>query len=84
MPLSVTMLLGTPNRKTIHLMKFTADVASAEVTGIASIHLMNLSTATSRYMCPPGQDLCNFPIISSPHCAKGHAKGIGINSAAGE
>jgi hypothetical protein len=66
------------------LMKFTADVASAEVRGIASIHLVNLSTATSKYTCPPGQDLCNLPTMSSPHCAKGHANGIGINSAAGE
>jgi hypothetical protein len=65
-------------------MKFTADVASVEVTGIDSIHLVNLSTATSKYTCPPGQDLCNFPTMYSPHCAKGHAKVIDINSVVGE
>jgi hypothetical protein len=36
LPLSVTMMLGTPNRKTMPLMKLTSDAASAEVTSTTS------------------------------------------------
>jgi hypothetical protein len=61
-----------------------ADNASAEVTGIDLIHFVNLPTATSKYACPSGQDLCNFLTISSPHCANGHANGMCISSDVGE
>jgi hypothetical protein len=46
-PLSVMMLCGTPKRITSKLMKFIAVVESYVVTGVPSIHLVNLSTATS-------------------------------------
>jgi hypothetical protein len=78
------MLFGTPNRKTMPLIKLTTDAASAEVIGTASIHLVILSTAMSKYTYPPGQALCNFPTMSRPHCANGQANGIDINSVAGE
>jgi hypothetical protein len=45
-PLSVMMLHGTPKRNTIDLMKFMVAVESCIVTGVASIHLVNLSTTT--------------------------------------
>ena len=47
LPLSVMMLCGTPKRKTIDLIKLIAAVESWVVTGAASTHLVNLSTATS-------------------------------------
>ena len=50
-PLSVMMLLGTPKRYMMDLMKLTAVVAVEFVMGTASIHLVNLSTATRR--CVP-------------------------------
>ena len=47
-PLSVMMLLGTPKRYMMDFMKLTAVVAVELVMGTASIHLVNLSTATRR------------------------------------
>ena len=47
-PLYVIMLCGTPNLKMMDLMKLTAVRAVELVIGTASIHLVNLSTATSR------------------------------------
>jgi hypothetical protein len=84
LPLSVMILCETPNRKTMPLTKLIVDAASGEVIGFASIHLVNLSTAPSIYTYPPGHASCNFLTISRPHCVKGHDKGIGISSAAGE
>ena len=55
-PLSVMMLFGTPNLKMMDLMKFTAVVAVEFVMGTASIHLVNLSNATRRWVCPPLED----------------------------
>ena len=40
--------VGTPKRKIMDLTKFKAAVAPAFVTSLASIHLVNLSTATRR------------------------------------
>ena len=47
-PLSVIIPFGTPNLKMMDLMKFTANDAVELVIGAASIHLVNLSTATRR------------------------------------
>ena len=47
MLLSVMMLCGTPKRKMIDLMKFMAIRAVELVIGTASIHFVNLSTATN-------------------------------------
>ena len=46
-------------------MKLTAEVAPQLVIGTASIHLVNLSTATSRCVCPPREDLRSGPTMSS-------------------
>src|SRR3954465_2184399 len=75
-PLSVMMLCGTPNLKIIDLIKFTAVRAVELVIGTASIHLVNLSTATSRCVLPPFDDFLRGPTISSTHVAKGHDNGV--------
>src|SRR5664279_3518670 len=82
-PLSVMMLWGTPNLQMIEWMKFTTHVAAAHVIGIASIHLVNLWTATRRRVCLPGEDFFRGPTMSSPHWAKGQARGIVCSSVAG-
>ena len=82
-PLSVMMLLGTPKRYMIDLMKLTAVVAVELVMGTASIYLVNLSTATRRCVCPPLEDFLSGLTISSPHWAKGQASGIVFNADAG-
>src|SRR4051812_39045165 len=77
------MLWGTPNRKIIDLMKLT-DVRAVElVIGIASIHLVNLSTATSRCVLPPFDDFLRGPTMSSPQVAKGQDNGMVLSSEAG-
>jgi hypothetical protein len=40
--------VGTQNLETIDLRKLTARVVAADVTGMALIHFVNLSTATRR------------------------------------
>ena len=40
------------------------------VMGQASIHLENLSIATSKWVKPPGA-FCSGPTMSSPHMANG-------------
>ena len=82
-PLSVIMLLGTPERYMIDLMKLTVVVAVEIVIGTASIHLVNLSTATRRCVCPPLEEFLSGPTILSPHWAKGHASGIVFTADAG-
>ena len=60
------------------------DVVAVElVIGIASIHFVNLSTATSRCVCPPGDDFLSGPTISSPHWANGHVNGMVLSADAG-
>src|ERR1043165_9915223 len=75
-PLSVMMLCGTPNLKMIDLMKLTAVRALELVMGTASIHLVNLSTATSRCVLPPFDDFLSGPTMSGPQVAKGQDSGI--------
>src|SRR3954466_13905516 len=83
MPLSVMMLWGTPKRKMIDLMKLTSVRAVELVICTASIHLVNLSTATRRCVLPPFEDFLRSPTISSPHVAKGQDNGMVLSSDAG-
>src|SRR5664279_1402324 len=73
-PLSVIMLCGTPNRMTMSMTKFLAVAPSSFLTGLASTHLVYLSTATRRCVNPPLAVL-NGPIISSPQTTKDHVMG---------
>src|SRR4051812_879109 len=82
-PLSVMMLWGTPNPKMIDLMKLTAVKAVKMVIGITSIHLVNLSTATRRYVMPLFEDFLSGPTMSSPRVAKGQDSGMVLSSEAG-
>src|SRR4051812_46118497 len=83
LPLSVRMLCGTPKRQVTPLKNLTAVVVVWLVTGTASIHLVNLSTATSRCVCPSGEYFRKGPTWSSTHWANGQASGIVIRSVAG-
>ena len=60
-------------------MKLTAVAESKLFIGFASIHFVNLSTAT-RISVKPNVPVLSGPIMSNPHVAKGHAKGIVFNS----
>src|SRR3954462_11260605 len=73
--LSVMMLCGNPYLVAMSTMNLTAVGPSSFLIGLASIHLVNLSTATSRCVMPPLAVL-NGPTISSPHTANGHVIGI--------
>src|SRR3954471_4065752 len=79
-PLSVMMLCGTPNLKLIDLMKLTAVRVVELVIGTASIHLVNLSTATSRCVRPPFEDFLSGPTMSSPQVANGQDNGMVLSS----
>src|ERR1044071_10327326 len=81
--LSVMMLCGTPNLKIIDLMKLTAVRAVELVMGTASIHLVNLSTATSRCVLPPFEDFLSRPTMSSPQVANGQDSGMVLSFEAG-
>src|SRR3954465_7086042 len=83
LPLSVMMLCGTPNLKMIDLMKLTTMRAVELVMGTASIHLVNLSTATSRCVLPPLDDFLSGPTISRPQEEKGQDSGMVLSSDAG-
>src|ERR1041385_7499013 len=69
------MLCGTPNLKMIDLIKFTALKAVELVMGTASIHLVSLSTATSRCVLPPFDDFLSRPTMLSPQVANGPVAG---------
>src|ERR1041385_6550689 len=77
------MLCCTPNLKMINLMKLTAVRAVELVIGTASIHLVNLLTATSRCVLPPFDDFLSGPTMSSPHVANGHDNSMVLISDAG-
>jgi hypothetical protein len=74
-PLSVMMELGTPKQKMMSWMKLTAWLEPIFTRGFASIHLVNLSTATSRWVKPPGAFL-KGPRRSRSHTANGYIMGI--------
>src|SRR3954465_14775248 len=82
-PLYLMMLCGTPNLKMIDLMKLTVVRAVELVIGTASIHLVNLLTATSRCVLPPFEDFLSGPTMSSPQVANGQENGIVLRSDAG-
>src|SRR4051794_7410877 len=82
-PLSVMMLCGIPNLKIIDLMKLTAVRAVELVIGTASIHLVNLSTATRKCVLPPFDDFLSGPTMSSPQVANGQDSGMVLSSEAG-
>jgi hypothetical protein len=69
-PLSVIMLLGTPNRYMISLMNDTTFAIVIEATGFTLIHFVNLSTATKMCVNSPLTFL-NGPTRSNPHVKKG-------------
>src|SRR3954454_19184228 len=81
-PLSVMMLLGKPYLHTMSATKRTAVGPSSFLIGRASIHLVNLSTATRRCVMPL-RALLNGPTISKPHTSNGHAIGTVFNADAG-
>ena len=73
-PLSVMMLCGTPYRVVMSAMNATAVGPFSYLIGFAAIHLVNLSTATSRCVMLP-RAVLNGPTMSSPQTAKGQARG---------
>src|SRR3954453_4534980 len=77
------MLCGTPNLKMMDLMKLTAVRAVEMVMGTASIHLVNLSTVTSRCVLSPFDDFLSGPTMSSPQVANGEDIGMVLSSKAG-
>src|SRR3954464_2811761 len=81
-PLSVMMLCGTPNLKMMDLIKLTAVRAVELVMCTASIHLVNLSTATSRCVLPPFDDFLSGTTMSSPQVANSQDNGMVLNSEA--
>src|SRR3954462_14791654 len=82
-PLSVMMICGTPNLKMVNLMKLTVVRAVEVVIGTASIHLVNLSTATSRCVRPPFEDFLSGLTMSSPLVANDQDNGMVLSSYAG-
>src|SRR3954471_12735602 len=82
-PLTVMMLCGTPNLKMMDLMKLTVVRVVELVIGTASIHLVNLSTATSRCVRPPFEDFFSGPTMSSPQVANGQDNSMVSSSDAG-
>ena len=81
-PRSVMMVWGNPNRCIILEMKSTALFDEILTMGLYSIHLVNLSTATSTWLNPPRATV-NGPIMSKLQQANGHDGGIVIRLCAG-
>jgi hypothetical protein len=75
MPLSVMMEFGIPKRWMIFVKNATACSDPMLVRGRTSIHLENLSMATSRCVKPLGA-FCNGPTRSRPHTANDQVIGI--------
>jgi hypothetical protein len=74
-PLSVMMEFGTPKRWMMFVKNATACSDLMLVRGQTSIHLENLSMATSRCEKPSGA-FCKGPMRSRPHTANGQVMGI--------
>jgi hypothetical protein len=74
-PLSVMMEFGTPKRWMMFVENATACSDLMLVKGRTSIHLENLSMATSRCEKPSGA-FCKGPTRSRPHTANGQVIGI--------
>jgi hypothetical protein len=69
------MEFGTPRRWMIFVKNATACSDPMLVKGRTSIHLENLSMATSRCLKPPGA-FCKGPMRSGPHMANSQVMGI--------
>jgi hypothetical protein len=74
-PLSVMMEFGTPKRWMMFVKNATACSDLMLVKGRTSIHLENLSMATSRCEKPPGA-FYKGPTRSRPHAANDQVMGI--------
>jgi hypothetical protein len=74
-PLSVMMEFGIPKRWMIFVKNATACPDPMLVKGRTSIHLDNLSMATSRCVKPLGA-FCKGPTRSRPHTANDQVIGI--------
>jgi hypothetical protein len=74
-PLSMMMEFGTPKRWMMFVKNATACLDLMLVKGWTSIHLENLSMATSRCEKPPDA-FCKGPTRSRPHTANGQVMGI--------
>src|SRR3954464_11321393 len=82
LPLSVIMLCGRPNLTTRSQTNLRAVAPSSFLMGLAYIHLVNLSTATSRCVNPQGA-VYNGPTMSNPQTANGQVIRIARSSSAG-
>jgi hypothetical protein len=71
------MVLGKPKWCRMSQMKVTTRSAESIVIGLYSIHLVNLSMATSTCVKPPSA-VVKEPIISRPQHANGHEGGMVI------
>jgi hypothetical protein len=80
--LSVVIELGTPKHKTMPWTKLTTCLEPILATDIASIHIVNLSIATRKWVKHPGAFL-KGPKRSRPHTAKGHVTGMVWSSLVG-
>ena len=67
--------VGHADLYTMSRKNLTASLESIVVRELASIHLVNLSIATSRWVNPPGAFLSG-PTMSRPHTANGHVMGM--------
>jgi hypothetical protein len=74
-PLSVMIEFGTPKRWMMLVKNATACSDLMLARGWTSIHLENLSMATSRCEKPPGA-FYKGPTRSRPHTANGQVMGI--------
>src|SRR3954467_3135553 len=74
-PLSVMMLCGTPYLTVMSTMNLTAVGPSSFLIGLASIHLVNLSTSTKKCVIRP-LAILNGPTMSSPQTANDHVIGM--------
>jgi hypothetical protein len=75
-PLSVRILFGTPNLYTMLLRNLTAASCVIFTTGVASIHLVNVSMPMNKNLKPPGA-LGRMLMISTPHTTKGQDRSMG-------
>ena len=74
-PRSVMMVWANQNRWMMSEMKSTALSDEILTMGLYSIHLVNLSTATSTWLNPPGATV-NGPIMSKLQQANDHEEGL--------
>ena len=81
-PLLVMMLCGMPYRVVISAINVTVVGPFSFLIGFASIHLVNLSTATSKCVMPP-RAVLNGPTMSSPQTTKGQVRGMVLSAEAG-